>query len=67
MRGLFFDIRDGELGHVKPHRRPRDRLADRRRIIRIVLAAFEIGLHIARRHQLHGVAEPLQLAAPMTH
>lgn len=27
----------------KPHRRSRDRLADRCRIVRIVLAAFEIG------------------------
>jgi hypothetical protein len=34
------------------------------RIVRMVLAAFETSLHIARRHQLHSVAEPLLLAAP---
>ena len=49
----------------KPHRGPRHRLADRCRIVRIVLAALEIRLHIARRHQPHRVAERLQLAAPM--
>ena len=30
----------------KPHRGPRHRLADRRCIVRVVLAALEIGLHI---------------------
>ena len=37
----------------------------RRRIVRIVLAALEIGLHIARRHQPYRVAECQQPAAPM--
>jgi len=32
------------LDRDEPHRRPRDRLADRCRIIRIVLAAFEVSL-----------------------
>ena len=57
---LLFD-----LDRHKPHRWPRHRLADRRRIVRVVLAALEIGLHIARRHQPHRVAKRLQLAAPM--
>ena len=45
------------LDRHKPHRWPRHRLADRCRIVGVVLAALEIGLHIARRHQPHGVAE----------
>src|ERR1700722_6261833 len=49
----------------KAHRWPADRLADRCRIVRIILAAFEIGLYIARWHQLHRMTESLQLAAPM--
>ena len=53
------------LDRHKPHRRPRHRLADRRRIVGVILAALEIGLHIARRHQPHRVPERLQLAAPM--
>src|SRR5262249_7576255 len=43
----------------KPHRWPHHCLADRSRIVRIVLAALEIGLHITRRHQPHAVAERL--------
>src|SRR5271169_5802160 len=49
----------------KTHRRPRNRLTDRGGIIGVVLAALEIGLHIARGHQLHHMAERLKLAAPM--
>src|ERR1700735_3434335 len=49
----------------KAHRWPADRLTDRCRIVRIILAAFEIGLYIARWHQLHRMTESLQLAAPM--
>src|SRR6266446_10009012 len=49
----------------EPHRWSRDRFADRRRIVRIILAALEVGLHIARRHQPHGMAERFQLAAPV--
>ena len=49
----------------KPHRWPRHRLADRSSIVGIILAALEIRLHIARRHQPHGVAERLKFAAPM--
>src|SRR5215472_18540891 len=47
------------------HRWPRHRLADCRGIVRIVFAALQVGLHIARRHQLHCVTEGLQLASPV--
>src|SRR5262252_4647463 len=53
------------LDRNKPHRWSRHCLADRRRIVRVVLATLEIGLHIARRHQLHRVAKCLQLATPV--
>src|SRR6266403_3578295 len=49
----------------EPHGRPRDRFRDRSRIIRIVLAAFEVGLHIARRYQPNRVTKRLKLAAPV--
>src|SRR3974390_2534897 len=49
------------------HRWPRDRLANCRSVIGVVLTAFEIGLHIARWHQLHRVAERLKSAAPVMH
>src|SRR5215468_5266245 len=57
---LLFRLRRHE-----PHRRPRDRLADGSSVVGIVLAAFEIGLHVARRQQPYRVAERLKLAAPM--
>ena len=53
------------LDRNEPHRWPRHCLADRRRIVRVVLATLEIGLHVARRHQLHRVAKGLQLATPV--
>lgn len=37
------------------HARPRYRLADRRGINRIGLAALDIGLHVVGRHQHRGV------------
>src|SRR5215510_13487081 len=49
----------------KPHRRSSDRLADRGGIVSVVLAALEIGLHVARRHQPYRVAQRLKLTAPM--
>src|ERR1700733_8495745 len=49
----------------EPHRRSRHRLTDRGGIIRVILAALEISLHIVRRHQPHRMAEHLKLAAPM--
>jgi len=53
------------LERNEPHRWSRDRFADRRSIVRIILAALEVGFYIARRHQLHAMAERLQLAAPV--
>ena len=47
------------LDRNEPHRWPRNRLADRGCIICIVLAAFEVGLHIARRYQSDGVTKRL--------
>src|SRR6202161_569568 len=49
----------------EPHRGSRHRLTDRSSIIRVILAALEISLHIVRRHQPHRMAEHLKLAAPM--
>ena len=49
----------------KTHRRPLNRFADRSRIVGVILAALQISLHIARRHQSNCVPEPLQLSAPM--
>ena len=51
-------------GH-EPHRRPRDRLANRRRIGGVGLAALHIRLDVSRRHQSHLVPEAEQLARPM--
>src|SRR3974390_3162030 len=48
------------LSRHETHRWPRDRLANCRSVIGVVLNAFEIGLHIARWHQLHRVAERLK-------
>src|SRR3974390_474728 len=53
------------LSRHETHRWPRDRLANCSSVIGVVLAAFEIGLHIARWHQLHRVAERLKSAAPV--
>src|ERR1700684_3870457 len=49
----------------EPHRRSSHRLTDRSSIIRVILAALEVSLHIVRRHQPHRMAECLKLAAPM--
>src|SRR6478672_4609802 len=49
----------------KAHRRPCHRLADCSSVVGVILAALEIGLHIARRHQSHCVTKRLKLPAPM--
>ena len=54
---------DGLHGH-EPHAWPRDRLADRRRIGRIVLLPPDVGFDIAWWHQLHGMTEFHQLTRP---
>ena len=49
----------------EPHGRTRHRLADRLGIGSVVLAPFDIRLHILRRHQLHVVPQRDQLARPV--
>src|SRR5215510_4131927 len=49
----------------KSHRRSGHRLADGGSVVGVVLAALDIGLHIARWHQLYRVTQRLKLAAPM--
>jgi len=47
------------------HRWPRHRFADCGGVIGVILATFDVGLHIAWRHQLSRVTECLELSAPM--
>src|SRR5262249_42955315 len=47
------------------HARPRHRLADRRSINWIRLAALDKGLDVVRRHQLYGVPEFANLTSPI--
>ena len=49
----------------KSHRGPRNRLANRRRVRRVVLLPPHIGLHINGRHHARVMAELDQLARPM--
>src|SRR6516164_6317717 len=53
------------LDRNEPHIRPRDRFADRLRVGRVILLSFDIGLHVGRRYQAHGVAKRLKLASPV--
>src|SRR5271157_565820 len=53
------------LGWHEPHVRPGDGFANRFRVSRVVLLSLDIGLHVGRRHQPHGVAERLKFARPM--
>ena len=53
------------LHRYKAHVRPRDSLADRLRIVTVVLAAFALRGHELRRHQLHCVAETAKSARPL--
>jgi hypothetical protein len=53
------------LGWHEPHVGSGDRLANRLSVSHVVLLPFDVGLHISRRHQSHGMAEYLQLARPM--
>ena len=49
----------------KSHRGPRNRLADRRRVRRVVLLPADIRLHISWRHHARVMAKLDQLARPM--
>ena len=53
------------LGLDKPHVGPGDSLADRLGVSRIVLLPFDVGLHVGRWHQSHGMAKRLEFARPM--
>lgn len=53
------------LRRHKSHRRSCHRLADGGSIVGVILATFEIGLHIARWHQPHRVTQRRKFAAPM--
>src|SRR6266850_1069157 len=55
----------GGLGWYEPHVRPGDRLANAFCVSRIVLLPLDVGLHIGRRHQPHGVTQCLELARPI--
>src|SRR5262249_31786549 len=53
------------LDRHKSHRWPRDGLADRRRIGRVVLAALHIGFDIGRRHEPCVMPQPPEFARPL--
>jgi len=53
------------LGWHKPHVGSGDGFANRLCVSHIVLLPFDVGLHVSRRHQSHGMAKCLQLARPM--
>ena len=55
----------GRLGLDEPHVCSGDRLADGFSVGSIVLLPLDIGLHVSRRHQAHGVAERLEFARPI--
>jgi hypothetical protein len=47
------------------HRWPRHRFADCAGVIGVILATFDVGLHISWRHQLNRVTECLKLPTPL--
>src|SRR5436309_1597704 len=55
----------GRLDRHKPHRRARNRFANRFGIGGVVLVAFDVRLHILRRHQPHLMPKRAQLARPV--
>src|SRR3979411_705567 len=55
----------GRLGWHKPHVGSGDRLANRLSVSCIVLLTLDVGLHVSRRHQSHGMAKRLEFARPM--
>ena len=60
-RGLLVLALDGDETHV----RPRHRLANRRRIRRVILAALDIGFHVNRRREFHLVAHRAKPPRPI--
>jgi hypothetical protein len=53
------------LGLDEPHIGPCDCFADGLRVSGIILLPLDVGLHIGRRHQTHGMAKRLELTRPM--
>ena len=53
------------FGRHEAHAGPLHRFTDRLGIGRIVLLALDVGLHIGRRHEPHGMPYGLQFARPM--
>jgi hypothetical protein len=53
------------LGWHEPHVGARDRFANRFCVSHVVLLPFDVGLHVGRRHQSHGMAKCLEFARPM--
>ena len=49
----------GSLGRHEPHVGPGDRLANGLRVSRVILLPLDVGLHVGRRHQPHGVTQCL--------
>jgi hypothetical protein len=58
---LLLDRLDRNEAHI----RPPDCFADRLRVGRVILLSLDIGLHVGRRYQTHGVAKRLKLARPI--
>ena len=55
----------GRLGLGKPHIGPGHRFADGLGVGGIILLPLDVGLHLGRRHQAHGVPKRLELTRPM--
>src|SRR3982075_752488 len=55
----------GRLCWHKPHVGSRDRFANSLSVSCIVLLTLDVGLHVSRRHQSHGMAKRLGFARPM--
>jgi hypothetical protein len=53
------------LGRHEPHVGSGDRLANDLGVSRVIHLPLDVGPHIGRRHQPHGVIQSLQFALPM--
>src|SRR5262249_38013964 len=53
------------LGRHEPHVCSRDRFANGLSVCSIVLLPLDVGLHVGRRHQAHGMPQRSELARPM--
>ena len=53
------------LGRHEPHVGSGDGFTNCLCVSHVVLLAFDVGLHVSRRHQSHGMAERLEMAGPV--